>query len=275
MKKIIVFTDLDGTLLDASSYSFEEALPALRLLREYDIPLLLCSSKTKREIEHYRILLHNSHPFITENGGGIFIPRGYFGSLLLPPDVPSTGEGSYEVIRLGADYHLLRKALAELRQDGFHITGFGDMTAEELSAVTGLDIDEARMARDRDFDEPFLLEGGDEQSERLAEAVRGKGFAMTQGAFFHILGDSDKGRAVYILTGLYREKFGAVATIGLGDSPNDIPMLKCVEHPVVVKRPDGRHDARIDIPGLTRAPGIGPEGWKRTVVELIAEIMSS
>jgi len=78
MKKIIIFTDLDGTLLDNSSYSFEAALPALQLIKEKNIPLIICSSKTRKEIEHYRKKLYNLHPFISENGGGIFIPKGYF-----------------------------------------------------------------------------------------------------------------------------------------------------------------------------------------------------
>ncbi|MEF9476347.1 MAG: HAD hydrolase family protein, partial [Candidatus Mariimomonas ferrooxydans] len=60
-KKIIIFTDLDGSLLD-SSYSFKKALPALRLIKKKNIPLLICSSKTKSEIEHYRKKLRNAHP---------------------------------------------------------------------------------------------------------------------------------------------------------------------------------------------------------------------
>jgi mannosyl-3-phosphoglycerate phosphatase family protein len=275
MKKIIVFSDLDGTLLDASSYSFEEALPALRLLRENGIPLVLCSSKTKKEMEHYRVLLHNRYPFITENGGGIFIPHGYFDPVRLPPDVTLIREGTYEVIRLGADYPSLRKALAELREEGFNVTGFGDMTAEEVSAVTGLDLEQAAMAGQRDFDEPFLFDGGEGQVDRLAGAVRDMGFGITQGAFFHLLGDSDKGRAVTILAGLYREKSGEVTTIALGDSPNDIPMLECVDYPVLVKKRDGSYDNRIDIPGLKRAEGIGPEGWNRALMELLPQIMKN
>jgi HAD superfamily hydrolase (TIGR01484 family) len=78
MKKLIIFTDLDGTLLDYSTYSFEPALPALQLLKERDIPFIICSSKTKKEIEYYRKKIGNNHPFISENGGGIFIPKGYF-----------------------------------------------------------------------------------------------------------------------------------------------------------------------------------------------------
>jgi len=72
MAKIIVFTDLDGTLLHPRTYSFEAAMPALKLIKEKDIPLILCSSKTRAEIEVYRKKLDNQHPFVSENGGGIF-----------------------------------------------------------------------------------------------------------------------------------------------------------------------------------------------------------
>lgn len=78
MANLIIFTDLDGTLLHPMTYSFEEAMPALKLCRERGIPLILCSSKTRAEIEVYRQRLKNEHPFIPENGGGIFIPKRIF-----------------------------------------------------------------------------------------------------------------------------------------------------------------------------------------------------
>ena len=75
MRDIVVFTDLDGTLLDASTYSFEAARPALDALRQQDIPLVLVSSKTRAEIEPIRGRLKQVHPFITENGGGCLYPE--------------------------------------------------------------------------------------------------------------------------------------------------------------------------------------------------------
>ena len=85
MPDTILFSDLDGTLLDQADYSFAAAKPALGVIRARGIPLVLCSSKTRVEIEEQRRRLNNDHPFIAENGGGIFIPRGYFTA---PPDLP-------------------------------------------------------------------------------------------------------------------------------------------------------------------------------------------
>lgn len=82
MARIIIFTDLDGTLLHPNIYSFAKARPALNLIKEEGIPLVLCSSKTRAEMEVYRERLGNNHPFVSENGGGIFIPKDCFNSVV-------------------------------------------------------------------------------------------------------------------------------------------------------------------------------------------------
>ncbi|MEW6109500.1 MAG: HAD-IIB family hydrolase [Nitrospirota bacterium] len=268
MKKIIVFTDLDGTLLDSATYSFEKALPALELLKQNNFPLVICSSKTRREIERYREKLGNNDPFISENGGGIFIPKNYFNSRVESPGFNVDIESDYDVIRLGAKYSELRKALNILKEKGFGIKGFGDMTAEELKEIAGLSIAEADMSKERDFDEPFIFEGNEQE---LFNAITIMGFNYTKSEFYHILGNSDKGKAVSILAGLYRKEYGLIFTVALGDNPNDIPMLEIVDCPVVVKKRDGSYDPGIKIAGIIRAEGIGPEGWDKAVSRLVLE----
>ncbi|GER93041.1 mannosyl-3-phosphoglycerate phosphatase [hot springs metagenome] len=264
-QKIIIFTDLDGTLLDAETYSFEPALPALTLLKKKDIPLIICSSKTRKEIEYYRKKLDNHHPFISENGGGIFIPSGYF--KFQTPNFKYDKDSEYLIIKLGARYSDLRKAIIELREEGFNVKGFGDMTVEEVSKITGLAISEAKMAKERDFDEPFIFKG---DTKRLFNAINAKGFNYTQGAFYHILGDSDKGKAVSILIDLYRKSSGDIKTIAIGDSLNDLPMLKNVDYPILVKKIDNSYDKKINLSNLIRADGIGPEGWNKAVLKIIS-----
>ncbi len=272
MKKhaIIVFSDLDGTLLD-ENYSFEAAEHALQTLAANDIPLILCSSKTRSEIELYRKRLDNRHPFISENGGGIFIPENYF-----PHDPPGVRsrlrrEDGYLVISLGTPYERLRQALDRLRREGFRVTGFGDLPVEEVARRTSLPREEALLCMRRDFDEPFFFDGDAEDEEKLSASVRAMGLNMTRGVFRHILGDNDKGKAVDILAGVYRSLYGEITTIALGDSPNDLPMLKRVDYAVAVRRPDGGHHPSLDLPGLARADGVGPEGWRQSVLSLLAE----
>ena len=272
MKKLIIFTDLDGTLLDNDTYSFNAALPALNLIKKMEIPLIVCSSKTRAEIECYRKKLDNKHPFISENGGGIFIPKGYFNSELLISNCEFSEEEDYQIIGLGAKYSALRKAIKELREEGFNVRGFGDMSIREIADITGLSFNEARMAKKRDFDEPFIYSGEIDKLPMLLESIAAKGFNYTQGKYFHILGNSDKGKAVSILTDLYKSTFDSIATVGVGDSLNDIPMLEKVDLPVIVQKPEGNYISAGNIKAFIRADGIGPEGWNKTVMVLLQNL---
>ena len=271
MRNVVIFTDLDGTLLD-SAYSFQDALPALELIRKRAIPLVICSSKTRTEIEYYREQLGNGHPFISENGGGIFIPGGYF-------DFESAGvggdvvtEGDYHIFRLGARYSELRKAVQTLREKGFLIRGFGDMTVEEVAGITGLTLFEAEMAKKRDFDEPFVFEDGESRSGELFLEIGRMGLHFTQGIFHHILGNSGKGKAVEVLMNLYRKARGSVTSIALGDSPNDFSMLAKADVPILVQRADGRHAAGVDVPNMVLQEGIGPKGWEKAIARILSDI---
>ena len=78
MTKTLVFTDMDGTLLDHHTYSFEAAKPALTALEKKDIPVIPTTSKTFAELQPLRESIGLDGPFIIENGAAIFIPHGFF-----------------------------------------------------------------------------------------------------------------------------------------------------------------------------------------------------
>ncbi len=261
--KTIIFTDLDGTLLHPETYSFEAARPALDLIRAKNIPLVLCSSKTRAEQELIRKRLANDDPFIVENGGGIFVPRAYF-------SFPIEGEvkGDYTVVRLGAPYQTIRKEFVELRKRfRVPVAGFGDMTLKQIAEITGLSSDEAAYAADRDFGEAFVFEKGFDQGF-LAEIER-RGLHWTRGRLYHVLGNHDKGKAVHMLKKWYEREHGKIITIGLGDALNDLPLFKEVDYPVLVQKDDGSYDPNIDFSGLIKAKGAGPAGWNESILQFL------
>ncbi|MHC1636296.1 MAG: mannosyl-3-phosphoglycerate phosphatase [Candidatus Methanospirareceae archaeon] len=265
---IVVFTDLDGTLLDAN-YSYEEAKPAIELLRCHNIPIVFCSSKTAAEIEVYRSEIGIKDPFISENGAAIFIPSDYF-------DFPyryTRQRRGYNIIELGTEYSVLRREIEGIRRrTGYKIVGFGDMTVEEVARDCGLSLREAELAKKREYDEAFRILEGDE--EEILRMIRQDGFKYTKGGrYYHIMGDNDKGRAVRILRDLYVRKYGEVKTIGLGDSMNDLPMLEAVDIPVLVKKANGKHDEGIKVKDIIRVDGIGPVGWRKAIEEIVVGIL--
>jgi len=262
MRKTLIFSDLDGTLLDAVRYSFNDALPALSLIQAHGVPLVLCSSKTRAEIEACRQRMHNFHPFITENGGGIFIPQGYFSALVDSVD-------GYQRITLGTPYAEIRRHFVALRERlGASVRGFADMTVEEVAELTGLSCDDAILSKQRDFDEPFVFDGVPDA--RFLQAIEDAGLHWTQGRVFHIMGKHDKGLAVKTLKTLYEREYGEIYSIGLGDSLNDLPLLQAVDRPVLIRHEDGSFDSRIAIAGLMKTQSPGPQGWNEAVLKLLS-----
>jgi mannosyl-3-phosphoglycerate phosphatase len=265
--KLVIFTDLDGSLLDRETYSFEPAQPALRLIREKRIPLILTSSKTRAEIELYRKKLGNDHPFIAENGGAIFIPKDYF-----PFSFPYDRETeAYLALELGTYYPRILQALAAIKTEtGVPIRSFHDLTEEELASLCGLSREEAALAKQREYDEPFLLEGGEKEREAVQRKIREKGLNYVWGGrFHHLLGKNDKGKAVEILKKLYEIEFHSMVTVGIGDSLNDLPMLTAVDRPILLQ---GEDLLLPEIPSsqpLTLIRGAGPRAWNAAILQLL------
>jgi len=267
--EVVVFTDLDGTLLERATYSYAPAVPALELLRQRKIPVVFCSAKTRAEQEVYRDELSICDPFIVENGGAIFIDQNYFPFTF---DYDKTW-GGYLVIELGIPYQEIRRLLEKMRSDtGTNFKGFGDMSPGEVAMETGLSLEAAQRAKEREYDETLKLEGTPKETERVLNAIRDIGLNFTQGGrYYDVMGSNDKGKAVAILIKLFERKLGEIMTIGLGDSLNDLPLLSVVDIPILVEKPEGQWEEMI-LPGLRRVEGIGPVGWRRAIEDFIEQL---
>jgi len=267
-RKIIVFTDLDGTLLDHSTYSFYEAEEALELLREKGAPLVLCSSKSRDEIKVYRKKLSNNEPFISENGGAIFIPEGY-GGLKCEFDKI---DDAYLVIEIGSEYQTLVDAFEKIKKNtGTKVKSIAEFTIDEIVELTGLNREEAILAQKREYTLPFIIYGGEDNVKIIKNEILSSGLTYTEGArFVHLMGGNDKGKAVKILADIFKKNSPEtrIITVGLGDSLNDLPMLEVVDKAFLVKKEAGNYEERIKVEDLIYADGIGPVGWNKAVLGL-------
>jgi mannosyl-3-phosphoglycerate phosphatase len=253
----VVVTDLDGCLLDAASYRWDAARPALALLKRREIPLVLCSSKTRAEMAKLHSELGLDAPYVFENGGGIVFPPGTRFARAARRD------GEPLLVRLGTPLRDLARALVEIaREAGARLRGFSRLSAREVGELTGLPEEQAALARAREHDEPFVLEAGEEDEVRRAAERRG--LRITRGGrFLHLTGAIDKGKAVRQVLALV----GSGCSIGLGDAENDLGLLGAVDHPILVPRPDGSIEPALlaAFPHADRAPEPGPAGWARAV----------
>ena len=260
MSAVVFFTDLDGTLLDYDTYSYEQAKPALKLLKENNTPLILVSSKTRPEIETLRTELENTDPFVVENGGAIFIPE----SCRLQVPSQAVKLNGYHTIILGLPAGDIYPSFQNLARQ-FPVRALSEMPLHEIIKLTGLGPQQAQAARKREFGEVFIVDESQWDQQGFHQAVTDLGLRWTKGGrFYHLMGDNDKGKAVEILAGIYRKTQPDLMTAACGDAPNDRPMLAAVDHPFLVAGPDGRHHP-MDLPGLTIISSPGPAGFREAV----------
>jgi mannosyl-3-phosphoglycerate phosphatase len=260
---LIIFSDLDGSLLNHDDYSFAEALPALTIIKTAGIPLIITTSKTRREVEILRKDMGITDPFVVENGGGVFFSGN--DNFDLPASYRKEG---YAVIELGMTYKLIRDFFHTVKER-FHARGFGDMSIAEIADRTGLSIAEAALAKNREFTEPFLLDAH-QDSEAINKLAESHGMKITRGGrFYHLMGcRQDKGAAVRLVLDIFRRHYGgSILAIAIGDGENDRPMLGEADIPVLIPHPDGSY-ADICLPGLVRAEAPGARGWN-DVVQMI------
>jgi mannosyl-3-phosphoglycerate phosphatase len=267
-RQLLIFTDLDGTLLDHDSYAWQPAAAALTRLADLEIPLILNSSKTAREIHVLRQELNNLHPYIVENGGAICVPGGYF-----PAGSISSEAGSVEIKNFGQRYDLILQTLHTLRQQKrYAFAGFADFGIDGIIRHTGLDRQAAEQASQRLASEPLLWQGSEEELQAFRRDLAEAGLQLVKGGRFqHVMGNCDKGRAMQWLTERFRNSDPAqpLLTVALGDGNNDLPMLRSADIAVVIKPKHGpalqleqHHDVIYP-----EAPG--PAGWQEALDQIL------
>lgn len=288
MHTIVVFSDIDGTLIDIFTRKYGKSKELVKKLKESSIPVILCSSKTWAEQDVIRKDLGlESEPFIIENGGAVIIPRSYFSGGGAGSGGGSTDDDlkhhygmrvvdGYSVIELGRSSAEIRKVLQYVRRKtGIPFKGVSDLSIEELAKIVGMTPEEAERMSKRQYGET-ILEIDKTEKVKFEQALSKEGLQVIHGGrYFDVTAGNDKGKAVRILIDLYRKKLGdGTIFIGIGDSANDAPMLKLTDIAILVQKYDGSWaevDNSNNIPHVVKAKGIGPAGWENAFATIIKE----
>jgi mannosyl-3-phosphoglycerate phosphatase len=241
----IVFSDLDGTLLNHDDYSFKEALPLIEYLNKNFVPLIFNTSKTKNECLRLQKEMGIKAPFIVENGAAIFGLED-------------------EVIEIGMRFEEILEFIKEVESE-FGLMPFSSMRVEEVMEWTGFSYESAKMAKERDFSEPFLIRDERDltQLEKIAED---RGLKILKGGrFYHMVSiDQDKGVAV---SEVLKRVNSDVTSIALGDNYNDVDMLKEVDIPILIPHHKNSF-IDVEIEGLIKAKYMGSKGWSEALKEI-------
>ena len=258
--RIWIVTDVDGTLMD-HSYDLNPARETIIRLKELKIPVILCTSKTASEVKVIQKDLGLNDPYIVENGAAIYCD--------------SNIEGSWEII-LGESYQKLEYILKKLSYDiDFQLIPLNDLSDSDANSLTGLSGDSLNLMRERHWSMPFLnppdhLEEDLKQFCKKYEVVIFRGNRMS-----HLLSkNSSKGKAIKKLKEF--SKNSDLKIIGLGDSPNDLPLLQEADYRIVISGINGPNKKLLeDLNDLNYVISKEPHGvgWQKEVKNILRNLI--
>ncbi|MEP1446758.1 MAG: HAD-IIB family hydrolase [Paraglaciecola sp.] len=269
LNNVLIFSDLDGTLLDHHTYSFAAALPMLQKLRQANIPVIANTSKTYAELTELRTQIGLDGPFIIENGAAVYIPIAFFKS----QPIGTIERNGYWVKEFSKPrrYWLSLIGKLQTRFSG-EFNYFFNMSNEEIVAATGLSVEQAKLAASRQYGEPILWLGNDASKIQFIQAINELGTKPLQGGrFLHLSGPCDKGQALTWLSKEFQkqESIEHCNTIALGDGQNDIAMLEAADIAVRILSPANAPPELTKQNNVYTSQAYGPIGWAECLEQII------
>ncbi len=254
-----IVSDVDGTLMD-HSYDLTPAKETIKYLQKLSIPVILCTSKTAAEVKVIRNDLNLSDPYIVENGAAIY------------------GESLKKVngkIILGQKYEILEEILNFISKEiDYKLIPLNNLTDQEATQLTGLKGNSLNLMRDRNWSMPFLNPPSFLEEKINICCKKFKVDIFKGNRMSHLLSNnSNKGKAINALKEY--SNLQNIQIIGLGDSPNDLPLLLNSDIRVVIPGIDGPNlnllDQLKDLE-FTLASEPNGYGWKNEINKLINKL---
>jgi mannosyl-3-phosphoglycerate phosphatase len=257
----MVFTALDGALLDVKTMAFEAARASLRRLRTDGVPVVPVTGRTFAEVRPLADALGIEDPVVIESGGGIARRAG----------------SAWRMEGCGAGTKPLREAIPVIeRRTGARLRLYSAMRLDEAAALSGLTGVDLRRSLQRNFDEPFVLDRG--SLADVEEAARSLGLLVRTGVkFHHLSGPARKGAAAQRV----RDEIAAACgvkpfVVALGYAPIDGEFLSIADVPILMPRRNGTPDPLLVamFPEARIASAAGPVGWATTIDEISDSLTS-
>ena len=264
MKKkftIIVFTDLDGTLLHRDTFQFDTIKNYIKSLINKGVIIIPNSSKTEKEIEKFNEELGVNLPFISENGASIH------GLNLITSNFPNkliVSREKEELLRIFEN-----KVPEKLKQKCFQIS---KMSKKDQENILGQKDEKLKNALNRKYTLPFLFKGDRNEKNRLLKLLNTNSLTLQEGGRVSNLCDNvNKVKSMNRVVKILKKIEEKIITIAVGDNYNDLDMLKNCDIPCLVFNDQFKLD-QINIDNLIFSNKPSPEGWADVIKKALAKL---
>ncbi len=261
-KQIIIFTDLDGSLLDKDTFRFDEIEDYFRELISIGIKIIPNSSKTESELLDFNKLNNLNLSFISENGSSIQGLNLIHSNLPEKVSLSRSVDQIYSIYNENIPYHLKHK-----------ITFILKLNSKEQQEIFGLPLDKMMLALNRNYSLPIQFNGNEIEKNEFIQIMNNAGLTVqTGGRVMNICDNVNKSKAMSKALELIRKKLDEeIITIGVGDNENDIEMIKQSNYPCLVKN-DNFNCSLINIDNLIKSSEPSPRGWSDVIKTAIQKI---
>ena len=264
MKKkftILIFTDLDGSLLHRDTFKFDAIKLYIRSLVNSGIIIIPNSSKTEKEIEKFNEELGVKLPYISENGSSIkglnLINNNFPNKIILSRE-------KEELIKIFND-----KVPEQLKGKCVQIS---KINKKKQEIIFGQKDDNLKNALNRKYTLPFLFIGNKNEKNRLLKILNSSSLTLQEGGrVLNLCDNINKVKSMNKVIRILKKTEDKIKSIAVGDNYNDLDMLKNCDIPCLVFNDKFKLD-QINIDNLIFSNKPSPEGWADVIKKALVKI---
>ena len=261
----VIITDLDGSLLSHSNFSFKQIHNDILELLNSGIHIVPASSKTKIEMNEFCSELGQDLPFVYENGAGFHNIK----SLSLDSKLPNTLV-SENAIRVDKLWHVWdEKVPNEIKKQCVFAH---KLDIKQQMNLFGLKGQMLQNALTREFSFCFKFIGNGTELRRLKYVIDTNNLSLHQGGrVLTLSGRHNKSDYCELIrSNLSQNRFPSFL-VGVGDSENDVEFLEACDVACVIPRPF-KPLLALSLPLERTIVGgsIAPIGWLEVVRKALA-----
>ncbi len=258
---LIIFTDLDGSLLHRDNFKFDTIKDYMKSLVNKGIIIIPNSSKTEKEIEKFNEELGIELPFISENGSAIhglnLINQNFPNKIILSREK----EELLKIFKSKVPEQLINKCIQ-----------ISKLSKKEQEKIFGQKDDKLKYVLKRKYTIPILFNGNNSEKNKLLKILNSNLLTLQEGGrVLNLCDNINKIKSMNRVIKILKKTEDKIKTIAVGDNYNDLEMLKNSDLPCLVFNDQFKLD-KINIDNLIFSNKPSPEGWADVIKKALAKI---